>query len=42
MTARMLPGAPVAESVLADLAPRIKVLVEGGHTQPSVGTAGSG
>lgn len=37
MTARMLPGGPVAEAVLADLAPRIKVLVESGHT-PGLGT----
>ena len=37
MTARMLPGAPVAEAVLADLAPRIKALVEAGHT-PGLGT----
>jgi methylenetetrahydrofolate dehydrogenase (NADP+)/methenyltetrahydrofolate cyclohydrolase len=33
----MLPGAPVAEAVLADLAPRIKALVEAGHT-PGLGT----
>ncbi|HWC35012.1 MAG TPA: tetrahydrofolate dehydrogenase/cyclohydrolase catalytic domain-containing protein [Mycobacteriales bacterium] len=37
MTARMLPGAPVAEAVLAELAPRIKELVEAGHT-PGLGT----
>ncbi|MDX6219925.1 MAG: hypothetical protein QOJ48_1606, partial [Frankiales bacterium] len=30
MTARMLPGAPVAEAVFADLAPRIEKLVEAG------------
>jgi methylenetetrahydrofolate dehydrogenase (NADP+)/methenyltetrahydrofolate cyclohydrolase len=33
----MLPGAPVAEAVLAELAPRIKALVEAGHT-PGLGT----
>jgi methylenetetrahydrofolate dehydrogenase (NADP+)/methenyltetrahydrofolate cyclohydrolase len=33
----MLPGAPVAEAVLADLAPRIKALVDAGHT-PGLGT----
>jgi methylenetetrahydrofolate dehydrogenase (NADP+) / methenyltetrahydrofolate cyclohydrolase len=33
----MLPGAPVAEAVLAELAPRIKALVDGGHT-PGLGT----
>ena len=27
----MMPGAPVAEAVFADLAPRIKALVQGGH-----------
>jgi methylenetetrahydrofolate dehydrogenase (NADP+)/methenyltetrahydrofolate cyclohydrolase len=37
MTARLLPGGPVAESVFADLAPRIKALVESGHT-PGLGT----
>jgi methylenetetrahydrofolate dehydrogenase (NADP+) / methenyltetrahydrofolate cyclohydrolase len=37
MTARLLPGAPVAEAVFADLAPRIKALVEAGHT-PGLGT----
>lgn len=37
MTARMLPGAPVAEAVLTELAPRIKALVEAGHT-PGLGT----
>jgi methylenetetrahydrofolate dehydrogenase (NADP+)/methenyltetrahydrofolate cyclohydrolase len=33
----MLPGAPVAEAVFADLEPRIKALVEAGHT-PGLGT----
>ena len=33
----MLPGAPVAEAVLADLRPRIARLVEAGH-QPGLGT----
>lgn len=37
MTARLLPGAPVAEAVFADLAPRIKSLVDAGHT-PGLGT----
>ena len=37
MSARLLPGGPVAEAVFADLAPRIKALVEGGHT-PGLGT----
>jgi methylenetetrahydrofolate dehydrogenase (NADP+)/methenyltetrahydrofolate cyclohydrolase len=37
MTARMLPGGPVAEAVFADLAPRIKSLVEAGRT-PGLGT----
>ncbi|HVT63817.1 MAG TPA: tetrahydrofolate dehydrogenase/cyclohydrolase catalytic domain-containing protein [Mycobacteriales bacterium] len=37
MTARMLPGAPVAEAVFADLEPRIKALVESGQT-PGLGT----
>src|SRR5690625_83726 len=37
MTARMLPGKPVAEAVFADLAPRITKLVESGHT-PGLGT----
>ena len=37
MTARLLPGKPVAEEVLAGLAPRIAVLVERGH-QPGLGT----
>ena len=33
----MLPGAPVADAVLASLAPRIAALVEAGH-QPGLGT----
>jgi methylenetetrahydrofolate dehydrogenase (NADP+) / methenyltetrahydrofolate cyclohydrolase len=37
MAARMLPGAPVAEAVLADLTPRIAALVAAGHT-PGLGT----
>lgn len=37
MTARMLPGAPVAEAVFADLMPRIKALLESGST-PGLGT----
>ncbi len=37
MSARLLPGAPVAEAVLADLKPRIARLVEAGH-QPGLGT----
>ena len=37
MTARMLPGAPVADAVLADLTPRIAALVAAGHT-PGLGT----
>ena len=37
MTARLLPGAPVAEAVFADLAPRIKVLCDAGH-QPGLAT----
>ncbi|UFU03890.1 bifunctional 5,10-methylenetetrahydrofolate dehydrogenase/5,10-methenyltetrahydrofolate cyclohydrolase [Ruania suaedae] len=37
MTARMLPGKPVAEAVLADLAPRIEALVAAGH-RPGLGT----
>lgn len=36
-TARMLPGGPVAEAVLADLAPRIAALTAAGH-QPGLGT----
>lgn len=37
MTARMLPGGPVAEAVFADLAPRIAALVAVGRT-PGLGT----
>ena len=37
MTARLLPGAPVAEAVFADLAPRIERLVAAGH-RPGLGT----
>lgn len=37
MTARLLPGKPVAEAVLAGLAPRIAALVARGHT-PGLGT----
>lgn len=37
MTARMMPGAPVAEAVFADLAPRIAALTEAGH-RPGLGT----
>ncbi len=37
MTARLLPGAPVAEAVLADLAPRIAALRQAGRT-PGLGT----
>jgi methylenetetrahydrofolate dehydrogenase (NADP+)/methenyltetrahydrofolate cyclohydrolase len=33
----MLPGGPVAEAVFADLMPRIKALLEAGHT-PGLGT----
>src|SRR5690625_7421260 len=33
----MLPGKPVAEAVLAELAPRIEALVAAGHT-PGLGT----
>ena len=32
MTAVMMPGAPVADAVFADLEPRIKALVAAGHT----------
>ena len=32
MAARLLPGAPVSEAVFADLAPRIKTLVDSGRT----------
>lgn len=37
MTARMMPGAPVADAVFADLVPRIEKLRENGHT-PGLGT----
>jgi methylenetetrahydrofolate dehydrogenase (NADP+)/methenyltetrahydrofolate cyclohydrolase len=37
VTARLLPGAPVAEAVFADLAPRIERLVSAGH-RPGLGT----
>jgi methylenetetrahydrofolate dehydrogenase (NADP+) / methenyltetrahydrofolate cyclohydrolase len=37
MTARMLPGGPVAEAVLDELTPRIAALVAIGHT-PGLGT----
>jgi methylenetetrahydrofolate dehydrogenase (NADP+)/methenyltetrahydrofolate cyclohydrolase len=37
MTARLLPGGPVAEAVYADLAPRISALVAAGH-RPGLGT----
>lgn len=37
MTARMMPGGPVADAVFADLAPRIDALVGAGHT-PGLGT----
>jgi methylenetetrahydrofolate dehydrogenase (NADP+)/methenyltetrahydrofolate cyclohydrolase len=37
MTARLLPGGPVAEAVFADLAPRIDALVGAGH-RPGLGT----
>ncbi len=37
MTARLLPGAPVAEAVFADLRPRIAALVAAGH-RPGLGT----
>jgi methylenetetrahydrofolate dehydrogenase (NADP+)/methenyltetrahydrofolate cyclohydrolase len=37
MTARMLPGGPVADAVFADLIPRIAALVAAGH-QPGLGT----
>ncbi len=37
MTARMLPGGPVADAVFADLTPRIAALVAAGHT-PGLGT----
>jgi len=37
MTARLLPGAPVADAVYADLVPRIAALVAQGH-RPGLGT----
>lgn len=37
MTARMLPGRPVADAVFATLAPRITALVDAGH-RPGLGT----
>lgn len=37
MTARLLPGAPVADAVYADLAPRIEALIAKGH-RPGLGT----
>src|SRR3954468_21053472 len=37
MTARMMPGGPVAEAVFADLEPRIAALKAAGHT-PGLGT----
>jgi methylenetetrahydrofolate dehydrogenase (NADP+)/methenyltetrahydrofolate cyclohydrolase len=37
VTARLLPGGPVAEAVFAELAPRIKLLVDAGRT-PGLGT----
>lgn len=37
MTARLLPGAPVAEAVFADLRPRVERLRQAGHT-PGLGT----
>ena len=37
MTARMLPGKPVADAVFAELTPRIDALVAAGHT-PGLGT----
>jgi methylenetetrahydrofolate dehydrogenase (NADP+)/methenyltetrahydrofolate cyclohydrolase len=37
MTARLLPGAPVADAVFADLVPRIAALKAKGHT-PGLGT----
>jgi methylenetetrahydrofolate dehydrogenase (NADP+)/methenyltetrahydrofolate cyclohydrolase len=37
MTARLLPGGPVADAVFADLAPRIDKLVANGH-RPGLGT----
>ncbi len=37
MTARMMPGGPVADAIFADLTPRIAALVGAGHT-PGLGT----
>ena len=37
MTARMMPGGPVADAIFADLTPRIAALVAAGHT-PGLGT----
>ncbi|TDE97568.1 bifunctional 5,10-methylenetetrahydrofolate dehydrogenase/5,10-methenyltetrahydrofolate cyclohydrolase [Occultella glacieicola] len=37
MSARLLPGKPVADAVFADLAPRIEALAAAGHT-PGLGT----
>lgn len=37
MTARLMPGGPVAEAVIADLEPRIAALTAAGHT-PGLGT----
>jgi methylenetetrahydrofolate dehydrogenase (NADP+)/methenyltetrahydrofolate cyclohydrolase len=37
MTARMMPGGPVAEAVFADLQGRIEKLIDAGHT-PGLGT----
>ncbi|QXC60380.1 bifunctional 5,10-methylenetetrahydrofolate dehydrogenase/5,10-methenyltetrahydrofolate cyclohydrolase [Aquihabitans sp. G128] len=37
MTAKLMPGKPVADAVFADLAPRIAALVAAGHT-PGLGT----
>src|SRR5262245_44527745 len=37
MTAKLMPGAPVADAVFADLEPRIEKLIENGHT-PGLGT----
>ncbi len=37
MTARLLPGAPVADAVFADLTPRVQALTAAGH-QPGLGT----
>jgi len=37
VTARLLPGGPVADAVFADLAPRIDALVAAGH-RPGLGT----